>query len=186
MVAEAADVADVFFLGGRAKVFELDKRGEFGDRWGVIHTAASVPVRAEARSPPILKTTTTGSDERKGNSIPPPGPPRSGWVQPVTGADADWRSQSAFAGSVFWFGAAQFWSLGSIYAHAATDDSITEILWVVFYFPRCAFAGVVMSSFLLGTLGTCGGAVARCCVFWRSWPIGYFRCGSAFALVRKQ
>jgi len=53
MVAEAADVADVFFLGGRAKVFELDKRGEFGDRWGVIHTAASVPVSAEARSPPI-------------------------------------------------------------------------------------------------------------------------------------
>jgi len=53
MVAEVADVADVFLLGARAKVFELDKRGEFGDRWGVIHTAASVPVSAEARSPPI-------------------------------------------------------------------------------------------------------------------------------------
>jgi len=53
MVAAAADVADVFFFGGPAKVFEVDKRGEFGDRWGVIHTAASVPVRAEARSPPI-------------------------------------------------------------------------------------------------------------------------------------
>ena len=59
MVAEAADVTDVFFLGGRAKVFELDKRGEFGDRWRVIHTAASVPVRAETRSPPIKKLSTT-------------------------------------------------------------------------------------------------------------------------------
>ena len=54
MIAEPADVTDVFFFGGIAKVFELDKRGEFGDRWmSSIHTAASVPVSAETCSPPI-------------------------------------------------------------------------------------------------------------------------------------
>ena len=33
MVAEAADVADVFFLGGSAKIFELDKRAELCNGW---------------------------------------------------------------------------------------------------------------------------------------------------------
>ena len=43
MVAEPADVADVFLLGGTAKIFELDKRGELCDGWMVIHRRRVCP-----------------------------------------------------------------------------------------------------------------------------------------------
>jgi hypothetical protein len=50
MIPEAADVADVFIFGGLAKVFELDKRGEFGDRWSIKQKRRECPrVRKQAR-----------------------------------------------------------------------------------------------------------------------------------------
>src|SRR6185436_13682387 len=57
VLAELAHVADVFVLGGRAVIFELDKVRELcegGMSW-FKHKAASVPVDAGTRSPPTQK-----------------------------------------------------------------------------------------------------------------------------------
>jgi hypothetical protein len=70
---------------------ELDKRGEFGDRWMVIHTAARVPVSAESRSPPAKNLPPPASHEPGRSTNPPPGPPHSGRVQPCAAANPAWR-----------------------------------------------------------------------------------------------
>jgi len=86
--AQLAQVTDVFFFGGRAKVFELDKRGELCDGGISNHAAASVPVDAESCSPPDQKKLTpTRSDEHERPVGRPPGPPHSGWVQPCAAAN---------------------------------------------------------------------------------------------------
>jgi hypothetical protein len=105
-------------------VFELDKRGEFGDRWMVIHTAVSVPVSAESRSPPTKNLPPPASHEPGRSVNPPPGPPHSGWVQHSAGANRRERIQFRFAvhaTSRRWL---SFWSLGNYAPPCSDDDSV--------------------------------------------------------------
>ena len=66
-------------------------------------------------------------------------------VQPFNGADADGRSESAFAGSVSGFGAAHFWSLGTlvlqqILAHMKITSTKLLMIVLTIACARAAFA----------------------------------------------
>jgi hypothetical protein len=114
----------------------LDKVSELCDGWigrdgSINHKAASVPVDAVTRSPPIKKHTTTRTDDPPTPTAPPSGPPRSGWVQQVAGANAGWRCQFRFAGDGFWPGVAQLFSLGSKRAGFISELACAAMVLVV-------------------------------------------------------
>ena len=82
---------------------------------------------AVTRSPPIIKCSTTRNDDRSRLREPPSGPPRSGWVQPVAGANRRWRWQFRCRGSRRRSAVAQHFSLGHLAAMPVTQDQAIQI-----------------------------------------------------------
>ena len=92
------------------------RRGNFFYMHGIVELT-NVNVWSRVRPIPARDQTVSVRKPEKqittkhAKPTPPVPPPQSGFVQQFAGADPDWHCQSAFAGGVFWFGAAQLFSL---------------------------------------------------------------------------